>query len=89
MQGEVRGSSEVQQDVVWSNAFLMSFFQGVCALGSAEHPQLLSSLAMCLGDYAAWFGRYQGHHPLCRRRLQSQPMHWATTFDAGRPVYFC
>jgi len=57
MQGEVRATGQVQQDVAQTSAFLLSLFQGVCSPGQAEHPYLLQTLAMCLGDYAAWFGR--------------------------------
>ena len=89
MQGEVRSTGEVHEDVVQANAFLTSFFQGICAPGPAEHPHLLNSLAMCLGDYAAWFGRYQPHHPLRSRRIQLQPVTLATTQNAGKLVFWC
>ena len=58
MQGETQSSSAAQQDVAQTSAFLLSFFQGVCLPGQAEHSHLQKTLAMCLGDYAAWFGRY-------------------------------
>ena len=57
MQGEVQGHSALQQDVAHTSAFLLSFFRAVCTPGQAEHPQLQRTLAMCLGDYAAWFAR--------------------------------
>ena len=57
MQGEAQRSSALQQDVAHTSAFLLSFFQAVCTSGQAEHPHLQRTLAMCLGDYAAWFAR--------------------------------
>ena len=87
MQGEVRSTGEVQEDVVQANAFLTSFFQGICAPGPAEHPHLMNSLAMCLGAYAAWFGRYPSPHFLRSRRMQLQPVTLATTYDAGKLVF--
>ena len=57
MQGEAQRSSALQQNVAHTSAFLLSFFQAVCTSGLAEHPHLQQTLAMCLGDYAAWFAR--------------------------------
>ena len=56
MQGEVWPSQEAQQDVLQTSSFLLSFFQCVCSMGQ-EHPCLVQTLAVCIGDYAAWFGR--------------------------------
>ena len=57
MQGEVQSNSALQQDAARTRAFLLSFFQAACTPGQAEHPHLQQTLAMCLGDYAAWFAR--------------------------------
>ena len=55
--GEAQRSSALQRDVAHTSAFLLSFFRAVCTSGQAEHPHLQRTLAMCLGDYAAWFAR--------------------------------
>ena len=54
---EVQSNSALQQDAAHTSVFLLSFFQAVCTSGQAEHPHLQRSLAICLGDYAAWFAR--------------------------------
>ncbi len=56
MQGELWSTQDAQQDVLQTSSFLLSFFQCVCAM-SQEHPCLVQTLAVCIGDYAAWFGR--------------------------------
>ena len=56
MRAEVQATEELQQDALQSSAFLLSFFRSVCSVGE-EHPCLAQTLAACLGDYAAWFGR--------------------------------
>lgn len=56
MRAEVQATEELQQDALQSSAFLLSFFRSACCMGE-EHPCLAQTLAACIGDYAAWFGR--------------------------------
>ena len=57
MQGDVQATEQAKQDVLQTSNFLLSFFHCVCSMGQ-EHPCLVQTQAACLGDYAAWFGRY-------------------------------